>query len=96
MIFFQTYPKELQSRGDHFENPLAPYETIITYNDLSETARKIMKYNGIHSTHYSQKKLIADFNDRIEYTTHVENLKYYISKVGTIFVGCSLPPKSIS
>ena len=46
-----------------------------------------MRYNGISSKHYSQKKLIADYNTRVDYTCHVENLAYYIKKVGAIFYG---------
>ena len=64
MIFFQSYPEELQTKAEHFENPLAPYETIIKYDMLSQSAKKIMQKNGIKSKHYSQKKLIADFRDR--------------------------------
>lgn len=78
LFFFQSYPEELQTRGDHFENPLAPYETIIDYNDLSDEAKRIMKLNGITSESYSQKKLISDFRPRIDYVTHVENLQFYL------------------
>ena len=67
MTFFQSYPIELQTQGDHFENPLAPYETLINYEDLSETAKQIMVNNGVNSKSYCQKKLIADFRDRVEY-----------------------------
>ena len=59
-------------RGDHFENPLAPYETIITYDNISQTAKQIMKKKQIFATNYAQKKLIADYRIRTEYTTHVE------------------------
>ena len=62
--FFQSYPEELQLKTEHFENPLAPYDAIITYDMLSQSAKKIMQKNGIKSKHYSQKKLIADFRDR--------------------------------
>ena len=62
--FFQSYPEELQLKPEHFENPLAPYDAIITYDMLSQSAKKIMQKNGIKSKHYSQKKLIADFRDR--------------------------------
>ena len=47
---------------------------------LSQSAKKIMKLNGIKGTNYSQKKLIADFRDRLSYTCHISNLQYYISK----------------
>ena len=52
-----------------------------------------MEYNGIPSKHYSQKKLISDFNMRVEYTCHVENLAYYIKKVSAIFMVCYPPLK---
>ena len=78
LFFFQSYPEELQTRGDHFENPLAPYETVIDYTDLSEEAKRIMKLNGVKSENYSQKKLISDFRPRIDYVTHVENLQFYL------------------
>ena len=77
-LLFQSYPEELQTRGDHFENPLAPYESVITYADLSDEAKKILKLNGITSECYSQKKLISDFRKRIDYVTHVENLQFYL------------------
>ena len=54
-LLFQSYPEELQTHGDHFENPLAPYESVITYDDLSDEAKKIMKLNGIKTQCYSQK-----------------------------------------
>ena len=78
LFFFQSYPEELQTRGDHFENPLAPYETVIDYTDLSAEAKRIMKLNGVKSKNYSQKKLISDFRPRIDYVTHVENLQFYL------------------
>ena len=78
MFYLQSYPEELQTRGDHFENPLAPYESVITYDDLSEEAKKIMKLNGIKTKTYSQKKLISDFRKRVDYVTHVENLQFYL------------------
>ena len=62
--FFQSYPEELQLKTEHFENPLAPYETVITYDMLSQSAKEIMRKNGVKSKHYSQKKLVADFRDR--------------------------------
>ena len=80
MTFFQSYPIELQTQGDHFENPLAPYETLINYEDLSETAKQIMVNNGVNSKSYCQKKLIADFRDRVEYVVHIENLQYYLKR----------------
>ena len=80
MTFFQSYPIELQTQGDHFENPLAPYETLINYEDLSETAKQIMVNNGVNSKSYCQKKLIADFRDRVEYVVHIENLQYYLQR----------------
>ena len=80
LTFFQSYPIELQTQGDHFENPLAPYETLINYEDLSETAKQIMVNNGVNSKSYCQKKLIADFRDRVEYVVHIENLQYYLKR----------------
>ena len=47
-LLFQSYPEELQTRGDHFENPLAPYETVITYEDLSDEAKKFWKRMGLN------------------------------------------------
>ena len=55
MFYLQSYPEELQTRGDHFKNPLAPYESVITYDDLSDEAKKIMKLNGVETQNYSQK-----------------------------------------
>ena len=71
MTFFQSYPIELQTQGDHFENPLAPYETLINYEDLSETAKQIMVNNGVNSKSYCQKKLLADFRNRVEYVVKI-------------------------
>ena len=77
-LLFQSYPEELQTRGDHFENPLAPYETVITYEDLSDEAKKILIKNGVTTKSYSQKKLISDFRKRTDYVTHIENLQFYL------------------
>ena len=77
-FLLQSYPVELQTRGDHFENPLAPYESVITYDDLSEPAKRMLQENGNKSQCYSQKKLINDFRNRVDYVTHVENLQFYL------------------
>ena len=77
-LLLQSYPVELQTRGDHFENPLAPYESVITYNDLSESAKVMLRKNGDKTENYSQKKLISDFRKRVDYVTHVENLQFYL------------------
>ena len=39
-----------------------------------------MTVNGVKTQSYSQKKLVADFRNRIEYTTHVENLQFYLER----------------
>ena len=39
-----------------------------------------MNLNGIKSQNFSQKKLLADFRERIEYTTHIENLAFYMER----------------
>ena len=39
-----------------------------------------MELNGVNTKTYSQKKLVADFRNRIEYVTHVENLKFYMDQ----------------
>ena len=77
-FLLQSYPVELQTRSDHFENPLAPYESVITYNDLSTKAKAMLQQNGDKSQRYSQKKLINDFRKRVDYVTHVENLQFYL------------------
>ena len=39
-----------------------------------------MELNGVNKKTYSQKKLVADFRNRIEYVCHVENLKFYLER----------------
>ena len=75
LSFLQEYPKKIQKLSPHFENPLAPYETVLKYQHLSNAAKKILKSNGFKSTNYSAKKLIADYRPRLDYVVHIANLK---------------------
>ena len=51
---------------------------MITYDDLSDEAKKILINNGVTTKGYSQKKLISDFRKRTDYVTHIENLQFYL------------------
>ena len=39
-----------------------------------------MQLNGVTTKKYSQKKLVADFRNRVDYVCHIENLKFYLEK----------------
>ena len=39
-----------------------------------------MELNGVTTKKYAQKKLVADFRNRVDYVTHIENLKFYLER----------------
>ena len=70
-----SYPKTLHK--GHSGLPLAPEHVQIEKDDLGLYAKKAFKLlHGDKS--YKSSKLSTTFNDRIEYTVHFANLKFYL------------------
>lgn len=70
-----SYPKKLHKK--HANLPLAPEVLQIDYEALSPYAKKALMESD-EQTRYKDVKLMATFNDRIEYVLHAKNLKLYL------------------
>lgn len=69
------YPEKLHKK--HNNLPLAPEILEISYDALSPYAKKAL-LDSDNQTKYKDVKLMATFNDRIEYVVHGKNLKLYL------------------
>lgn len=66
------YPERLHSL--HRENPLAPYTTVIGYDNLSGTSKEMLhETNGRKS--YKATKMVTTFEPRKNYVIHYMNLQ---------------------
>ena len=59
----------------HFQNTLAPYETVLEHSDLSPESQEMLAETDSRGTSYRAKKLVNDFKPRLKYLTHISNLQ---------------------
>jgi hypothetical protein len=69
------YPKKLHNK--HANLPLAPEVLQINFENLSPYAKKSLLESD-NKIKYSDVKLTATFNDRLDYVVHGKNLKLYL------------------
>jgi len=70
-----SYPKKLHD--SHKNLPLAPEVLQIEFDSLSPYAQKsLIESDG--QKKYKDVKLMATFNDRLNYVVHAKNLKLYL------------------
>lgn len=69
------YPKKLHD--SHNNLPLAPEVLEINFDSLSPYAKKSLLESDGHEK-YKDVKLMATFNDRVNYVVHGKNLKLYL------------------
>ena len=66
MLFCYRYPSEIHEKT--YMNPLAPFVTEIEFPCLSPASAESLNINRENSESYKQKKMIADFSDRLRQT----------------------------
>ena len=67
------YPAHLHKK--HRENPLAPETTVINFEDLSPTSRRLLQENDIGRKSYTATKMVTSFAPRRNYVVHYMNLQ---------------------
>jgi hypothetical protein len=74
-----VYPTNLHLKSEHNEYPLAPEKLSVSSSQLSVHQKDLLK---IHNIIYSNKikKLVPHLGNRVKYTVHYRNLKFYLEK----------------
>lgn len=70
------YPEHLHEKHNDF--PLAPEKIEVSYENLSQYSKDALLETGNRSKNYKSEKLMATFFKRVDYVTHLKNLKLYL------------------